>query len=145
VIHEAADGITRIDHPDLITIFVGANDMSKGADVAGFQSELDAILAHLHDSTDAFIVIGTLPDLTQLPSNLANPNPDVTEARVAQFNDVILNEAAKFDVAVADLRTIPNTGDITASDGYHPNNEGYARIAAVFLSIIDPHFFGQAN
>lgn len=141
LILEEAKGITRFEQPSLVTIFVGANDLSAGADVTGFQSDLDAMLSHLYSDTDAFIVIGTLPDLTQLPSNIESTSINVTKARVDQFNDAILNEAAKFNAKVADLRLIPNSGDITANDGFHPNNKGYELIAAEFLKIIDAHTF----
>ena len=140
LIGEAARGITRIENPDLITIFVGANDLNGGDSAASFEAELDGMLDHLVGNTDAFIVIATLPDLTQLPSVIDKPNPNVTKATLAAYNDAILNQAAKYNAAIADLRSLKNTGDVTASDGFHPNNEGYQKIADVFLGVIEPRF-----
>ncbi len=143
-INRAAQAITRLENPDLITVFTGANDISGGMEAAEFRSELHDMLRHLQDNTDAFIVIGTLPDISKLPAFQENPKESVTSARVAQFNSIIVSEAAEHGVAVADLSDLQNSGELTDSDGFHPNNAGYRRIADRFISVIDAHFFGSS-
>lgn len=127
--------------PDLITIFVGPNDIIDGVGVDTFEENLQAILKQLVEETPAFVVIGTIPDFTTAPRFQSNPDPNVTVERIAQFNEAILRQASANHVAVAELRGQQVDSDVTASDGFHPNGEGYTLMANAYLKVIEPHFF----
>jgi hypothetical protein len=64
-------------HPDLVTIWVGANDVIDGVDPDDFEADLDDLLDRL-ENNDTFIVIADLPDLTQLPRFREEPRETVT-------------------------------------------------------------------
>lgn len=125
--------------PDIVTLWAGANDIIGGRLLADFEPELDNLLARLRADTDAFVVMANIPDLTQLPRFQARPQPTVTRERVRAFNAAIARQATRHDVPVADLFSQPVEHDLVSSaDGFHPSNEGHARIAQQFLDVILP-------
>lgn len=126
--------------PDLVTIFAGPNDIIGGRSPEDFENHLKDIFQKLHQGTQAFIVVATIPDMTQAPRFQSDPDPDVTAERVSAYNEAILREAAAFQISVADLRNLPTGPAVTSGDGFHPNNAGYERIAQIFLAVIEPHF-----
>lgn len=140
LIKDTALKIATEEDPDLVTLFTGPNDITDGNSPSDFESDLRELLEKLRNETQAFIVIATVPDLTQTPRYQSDPSPNVTAERIAQFNAAILNQAAAFGVSVVDLRSLEVNDDITASDGYHPNGEGYTIVAQEFLKVILPHF-----
>ena len=129
-----------VGNPDLITIWVGANDIISGVTPEEFESNLESILMQLFEDTSAFIVIANIPDLTQLPRFIENPNDDVTIERINAFNDIIESLAIDFDIPLVDLFAEPIDDMFVAQDGFHPSNEGHQRIAELFLEIILQEF-----
>lgn len=125
------------DEPDLVTVWVGANDVIDGVDVDDFEDALDDILDDLRDDTSAFIAIANVPDLTELPRFLDRPDPNVTLSRIRAFNEVIADLADDYNVPVVDLFAIMFPDELVSGvDGFHPNNEGHRRIADAFLVVI---------
>ena len=131
--------------PDLVTVFAGGNDLVGGKGVADFEGVLSELLDELRNETDAFIVIATLPDATKAPKFVKEPSANVTRARLDGYNAAILRQAARHAIPVADLRDIGVGTEVTAGDGFHPNEEGYAIIAQQFLKIVVPQFFPGEN
>lgn len=131
---------TRTD-PDLITIWAGPNDLISGDSVEEFAGNLRELFSTLRAETSAFIVAGTIPDLTRVPRFVEEPDPDVTSARVAAYNDVIRSLASEFGIQIAELTQItPDATLVSDEDGFHPNNEGYRAMADIYLSVITPAF-----
>lgn len=125
--------------PDLVTIWVGANDIIDGVDADDFESELADMLDRLRDKTKAFIVIADIPDLTQLPRFRANPQRSVTKERIAAFNAAIERQADKHRVPVVKLSEEPVLDRYVSDiDGFHPSDEGHRHIANLFLAVILP-------
>ncbi|MFA5514662.1 MAG: GDSL-type esterase/lipase family protein [Desulfuromonadales bacterium] len=125
--------------PDLVTLWAGANDLTQGRSVADFEADLAAILSRLRQDADALIFVGNLPDLSALPRYIAEPDSDVTVARVAEFNAAIDRQAQRHGVALVRLAALPIEPELTSDiDGFHPSNEGHARIAEAFLQVIRP-------
>lgn len=122
--------------PDLVTIWTGSNDVIGGDSVASFSADLDRILGDLASQTQAQVFLGDLVDLTQVPRFVANPDPDVTSARVMAFNSAIAAAAGLHGAHVVPLSSIPITDDLFAIDGFHPSNEGHRQIADAFLDAI---------
>lgn len=125
--------------PDLVTIWVGANDVIEGDDVEDFESRLGDMLDRLRDRTSAFIVIANLPDLTKLPRFQKDPLDTVTRERIRAFNDAIEDQAGEFDVPVVDLAEEEVKDKYVSDvDGFHPSDAGHRRLAELFLDVILP-------
>lgn len=133
-------GSGLVGNPDLITIWVGANDIISGVNPEEFESNLESILEQLFAETSAFIVIANIPDLTQLPRFIDNPSDDVTIERINTFNGIIENLADEFDIPLVDLFLVEITDSFISQDGFHPSNEGHQKIAELFLEKILPEF-----
>jgi acyl-CoA thioesterase I len=125
--------------PDLVTLWTGANDLTRGRATTDFAADLDGILGLLRQETAALIFMADLPDLTALPRFVQTPDPDVTAERVAAFNAVIEEQAALHGITLVRLSALPMEDDLTSDlDGFHPSDAGHARIAEAFLQAIRP-------
>jgi lysophospholipase L1-like esterase len=124
---------------DLVTLWTGANDLVNGDDPKQFQERLRALLRMVKDHISRTIVVGNLPDLTQLPRFRTSPSPTVTTARVDAFNRVIAEETRSVGGSLVDLHASPVRDDLVFDvDGFHPNNAGHREIAKQFLQVILP-------
>ncbi|MGH6904619.1 MAG: SGNH/GDSL hydrolase family protein [Geminicoccaceae bacterium] len=125
--------------PDLVTVWTGANDVIQGRDADDFADELEAIFERLRDRTDGVIVAANIPDLTELPRFQGDPDDDVTQERIEEFNEAIAAQAEDHDLLLVDLYSEPVEDDLVSDqDGFHPNNEGHRAIADRFLEVILP-------
>ena len=124
--------------PHVITLWAGPNDLIHGVDAATFEHSLATILTQLRQSTSALIVLANLPDLTILPRFLLDPDPDVTVDRVSAFNLAIARQAEAYAVPLVDLYAggYASNWDYVSLDGFHPSNEGHAKIAELYLEIL---------
>ena len=139
-IADAAQFTLRLGaEPDLATVWVGANDIIDGVDPGKFAEQLDHLLHDLNE-THAFIAIADIPDLTQLPRFREDPSPNVTSDRIDAFNDVIHDQAAEHEAVLVRLSD-EQVEDrfVSDADGFHPNDLGHARIAELFLEVIEPN------
>jgi acyl-CoA thioesterase I len=123
--------------PDLVTIWVGANDLIDGVEPDEFQDELNELLDALADRTDAAVFIADIPDLTQLPRFREDPIRTVTRNRIEEFNEAIAEEAAEHGATLVPLSE-EEVEDryVSDEDGFHPNDAGHRRIADLFLRAI---------
>lgn len=133
--------ILRIETPDVITLFTGANDLISGARVDGFEADLRDLLSQLRSTApNAILAIATLPNLTQLERFRNNPDPDVTLSRVQAYNAAIARQASAFNALLVDLYNQPlNDSLVSDIDGFHPSNAGHQAIANAFLRVLDPY------
>jgi lysophospholipase L1-like esterase len=124
--------------PNVVTIWVGANDIIEGVALEEFEEELDNLLDEL-DGSGATAAIADIPDLTELPRFRDNTNTNVTDSRIAAFNEVIHDQAEAHGMVLVRL-----SGEevedrlVSDADGFHPNDAGHARIAELFLEAIEP-------
>jgi acyl-CoA thioesterase-1 len=127
-----------IFEPDVVTIWAGPNDVVHGITVEGFEASLIRVLSQLRQSTSAVIVIANVPDMTKVPRFMIDPDSDVTGQRIAAYNDAIARQAAVYSVPVVDLfgGGYATDWNYVSIDGFHPNNEGHAKIAELFLDVI---------
>jgi lysophospholipase L1-like esterase len=125
-------------NPNVVTIWAGPNDITHGSSVEEFEASLTTVLSQLRASTTALIVMANVPDMTQVPRFLIDPDPDVTIQRIAAFNDAIVRQAAVYSVPIVDLfgGGYASDWDYVSIDGFHPSNEGHAKIADLFLDVI---------
>jgi acyl-CoA thioesterase-1 len=125
--------------PDIVTLWTGANDIIGGRLAADFEPDLGNLLARLRADTEAVIAMANVPDLTRLPRFRLRPEPTVTAERVRAFNEAIARQATRYRVPLVDLFAQPiETELVNDIDGFHPSNEGHARIAQLFLDTLLP-------
>lgn len=129
-------------NPDVVTIWAGANDIVRGDSAEKFENSLENILSRLRQKTTAVIVIANIPDLTELPSFQSDPDSDVTLENIAAYNTAIARQAAAYNVPVVDLFSGEYASDweYVSIDGFHPSNEGHAKLAELYLDIILKYF-----
>ncbi len=140
VIHTQLEKTIEVN-PNLITISIGANDIFKRKSVKQFAGELDALLKTLVDTTNATIVINTIPDFSHVPS-IPPVLRTYCKVQGKRFNTVIQQTAKKHSIVVADLYTHTkilgkNYPEIFANDGLHPSDLGYAIWAQSILIKIE--------
>lgn len=125
-------------NPNVVTIWAGPNDIIHGSSVEEFEAALARVLSQLRQSTDAIIVIANVPDMTLVPRFLIDPDPDVTIQRIAAYNDAIARQATIYSIPIVDLfgGGYATDWDYVSLDGFHPSNEGHAKIAELFLDVI---------
>ncbi|HET9607331.1 MAG TPA: SGNH/GDSL hydrolase family protein [Nitrospira sp.] len=121
---------------DLVTVWVGANDLIHGDDPSRFQTDLRLFLRRLQSSVSTTVVIANLPDLTQLPAFRA-ANPAVTLARVKAFNLAIEVEAPYVNASIVNVFGGSSPDDFAVDeDGFHPTKAGHQHIANLFRKAI---------
>ncbi len=128
--------------PDLVTIWLVANDFVDGVSYDDYMHDLNMLLQQLHSNTHALVVMANLPDLTRLPI-FANQTPaQKTHTRLAieHWNAGIASLAARYGVIVVDL--FSHQSQLTAhpeyisADGLHPSPAGYVQLANIFWQAI---------
>ncbi|MDO8793770.1 MAG: GDSL-type esterase/lipase family protein [Vicinamibacterales bacterium] len=135
----------------LVTIFGGPNDtlalvdaIEKGAagtnvrayidtQIAAFGADYDRLVKGTQErAPSAFLVILNMPNLAGLPFavNAGQPRRQLLQAVSVGFSREA-NRRAGTGVVVADLMCDPQIYDRTrySSDGFHPNDAGYAYLA----------------
>ena len=139
-------------HPTLVTIWLNVNDLLAGVPSDTYEAELRTLVGAIHAAGTRQILIANTPYLDQLPAYLAcitpgsstlrcavsTPVPDAThlDAVVDAYNAATARVASQEGAVLVDLHAqgeVPQTHpDWLASDGFHPNAQGAAAIAAAF-------------
>jgi acyl-CoA thioesterase I len=128
--------------PNLITVWLVANDFIGGVAYTDYMQDLATLLAQLHNGTRARIFMANLPDLTRLP---AFSNDTATQKaqmlrEIERWDAGIAQQAARYGVTLVDL--LQRGSEITAhpeyisGDGFHPSPAGYIQLANVFWQAI---------
>jgi acyl-CoA thioesterase I len=128
--------------PELITVWLVANDFIGGVAYDDYMQDLATLLSQLRSGTHAHIFMANLPDLTRLPAfsgdTAAQKGQMLTE--IERWDAGIAQQAARYGVTLVDL--LKRGSEITAhpeyisGDGFHPSPAGYAQLAAVFWQTI---------
>lgn len=128
--------------PDLITIWLVANDFIGGVAYNDYMKDLAALLSQLHRGTRARIFMANLPDLTRLPAFSGDTVSQKAQMLmgIKRWDAGIAQQAARYDVTLVDL--LQRGSEITAhpeyisGDGFHPSPAGYSQLANVFWQAI---------
>lgn len=114
--------------PHIVLLMIGTNDVSaeQGMDSIADRLEtlLDAIVA---TAPDALVVVAVPTPISWNPASLQTYSeriPQIVEARAEQGEHMV----------VADMSQMPSNN--LASDGLHPNDQGYAYMASVWYAAI---------
>jgi lysophospholipase L1-like esterase len=130
--------------PDLVTLSIGPNDITRGVPVARYQQHLDVILGRLRRETTALIVVNLLPDLAVTPRFASGPRMAAVGGQTFLFNEALAHKAREYGVELVDLyrasrEEVPRDPALVGKDGYHPSDAGYARWAELMWESIAPH------
>jgi acyl-CoA thioesterase-1 len=120
--------------PDLVTLSIGPNDITRGRSPAEYERDLAQILRALARRTRAVVVVNLIPDLTVTPRFRDKEAAPEVGRRVRLFNEALGRQARAVGARVVDLyarsqEEVPRRPALLSADGYHPSDEGYARWA----------------
>ncbi len=124
--------------PDLITIWLVANDFIGGVTYQDYMRDLNTLLQQLHSGTHARLVMANLPDLTLLPAFARETSAQKTRTRaeISQWNAGIAQLAGQYGTVLVDLfrlgSQITAHPEYVSGDGFHPSSSGYAQLANYF-------------
>ncbi len=129
--------------PDLVTIWLVANDFVGGVSYNAYLQDLTTLLQQLHTRTHARIVMANLPDLTRLPTfanSTAAQKVRMLQA-IQRWNAGIAQTAASYGVIVVDLFSqgsrLTAHPEYISADGFHPSAAGYVQLADLFWQAIE--------
>lgn len=123
-------------HPTLVTITIGPNDIIGLVPPNQFNANLNRLLNDVQASHPQIIAVATMPDFSlapAVPSFLRAPAHDL----ILAYNAIIIVQARLHGALLVDLynpseQVLPNNPKLVTSDGFHPNDAGYALYAAAF-------------
>ena len=128
--------------PNLITVWLVANDFIGGVAYNKYMQDLATLLSQLRSRTSARIFMANLPDLTRLPAFSGDTAPQKAQmlAGIERWDAGIAQQAARYSVTLVDLlkrgSEITTHPEYISGDGFHPSPAGYAQLANVFWQAI---------
>ena len=119
--------------PDLVTVWLAVNDYGARVPLPRYASDLDLLLKTLREQTRATILVGNVPDLSQLPVAARFDLRDIE-----RWNRAISELTSRHGAILVDLRAAWNAvaqhPEYISSDGFHPSTTGYQRLADLFYA-----------
>ena len=134
--------LTLTTSPNLITIWLVANDFIGGVTYDNYLHDLNTLLQRLQVSTHARVVMANLPDLTRLPAfeNESSSQKSQMLVAIQQWNRGIAQLAKKYGVVLVDLfkqgSQLTAHPEYISGDGFHPSPSGYVQLANYFWQAI---------
>lgn len=134
--------LVRGTAPQLITIWLVANDFVANVPYASYMQDLETLLKQLRAETKARIAMANLPDLARLPSfaYLSTDQKSTMQKEIRRWNATIASLAARYHIAPVDLFSqdsqLTAHPEYVSGDGFHPSPAGYAKLADYFWQAI---------
>lgn len=128
--------------PNLVTLSVGPNDITRGVSAQQYARNIQSILESLTGQTPAMIVVNLLPDLA-VTRRFRGGQYEQRVARLSvEFNEALCRAAETYGAEVVDLYSasrdeVPRRPELLSPDGYHPSDAGYARWAELMWQGIE--------
>jgi len=127
-------------HPDLVTIWLGVNDIADNVPVASYGHDLDLMLSRLQaGSPHVHIVIANIPDIRLLP-HFKSFDQQALYTHILNYNAVIAANVQRHHIILVNLsqRTydIASHPEYISNDGFHPNELGYQQLAELFYATL---------
>lgn len=138
--------------PTFITVWLVGNDFRECSPLQQYAADLDGLLTTLHDQTHAQVFVANTPDMSLLPyfqegapqggACVQGASAAQVHAMVLQWNQVIDPIVTKHGDVLVDLYNTDFASHpeyISTRDGFHPSNQGYARLADLFWTQVLAH------
>jgi lysophospholipase L1-like esterase len=127
-------------HPDLVTIWLGINDIANNVPVNNYARDLETLLSRLQASSPhARIAIANIPDLTLLPY-FGTFDQQMLRQQVQNYNTAIANSVQRHHVILVDLTqqgyNLQNHPEYISDDGLHLTEPGYQQLAKLFYDAL---------
>jgi lysophospholipase L1-like esterase len=127
-------------HPELVTIWLGVNDIVNAVPIHSYSHDLDLMLASLEShAPSAHILIANIPDLTLLPY-FASYNQQKLRNMIEEYNQTIAKVAQQHHAILVNLSqqnyNLREHPEYVSSDGLHPTDLGYLQIAELFYKTL---------
>jgi lysophospholipase L1-like esterase len=127
-------------HPNLVTIYLGVNDIADNVLLSSYTHDLDMMLSRLQaDAPGVRIAIANIPDLTLLP-HFSSFDPQVLLMRISIYNKAIVDSVQRHHIILVDLAAynteIKKHPEYLSNDGFHPNELGYSKLAELFYQVL---------
>ncbi len=127
-------------HPDLVTIWLGVNDIAAKVPISSFANDLNTLLTRLRaNSPHARIAIANIPDLTLLPA-FGGADQQLLSQQIQAYNTAIASNAQQHQAILIDLTTqnynLQIHPEYISKDGLHPTDIGYQELAKLFYQAL---------
>ncbi len=117
---------------NFVSVQIGTNDWVQGVDKQTFEGNIHQIFSQLLTivPNPSNILVVTVPDFSVTPAGKYYSGGRDIHQGLAEFNQIIENEAKAFKLRVVDLFPLSQTlGALVSPDGLHPSAQGYKRWA----------------
>ena len=123
-------------HSELVTIWLGVNDLANHVPISSYSHDLDFMLMRLRShEPSAHILIANIPDLTILPY-FTSYNQQLLHQQIEQYNATIVHEAQQYHAILVNLSqqnyNLKDHPEYISNDGLHPTDLGYLQLAELF-------------
>ena len=127
--------------PQLITIWLGVNDIADKVPALSYTHDLDVLLSQLRfKEPSAQIMIANIPDLTLLPY-FASFNQQELQHTITAYNQSIAQESQQYHAILVNMSqenyNLKEHPEYISSDGLHPTDLGYLQIAELFYQTLE--------
>ena len=120
--------------PNVITVWLAVNDFNARIPLEDYSKNLDTLLSQL-DPLHAQVLVGNVPDLGRVAA-YRGADATALDAEVGRWNEAIARIVAQHGATLVDLfarwQEVTQHPEYLSQDGFHPSDEGYARLADVF-------------
>ncbi|MGI9058979.1 MAG: GDSL-type esterase/lipase family protein [Ktedonobacteraceae bacterium] len=129
--------------PELVTIWLVANDFVGGVTYSDYMHDLNTLLEQLRTHTHASLVMANLPDLTRLPAfaNQTAAQKAQMLQQIQHWNVGIAALTRQYNVTLVDLYNhgsqLTAHPEYISGDGFHPSPAGYVQLADIFWQAIN--------
>lgn len=114
-----------IPHDSVVFIFIGGNDATHLTNIRRFHNDLDQALNRISE-TGARVVVATIPDFSFTPTLRGSGR--LIDYRARRMNVLIRDLARLHGALLVDIHESKLADSrLYASDGFHPNDTGYAQ------------------
>ncbi len=135
--------------PNLITVWLNVNDMTRGVSPTEYERQLDSLLRQLRRSTTTRILVANAPPLDRLPAYQAGrlfaglPAPEMVQQLVADYNAAVARVVPRHGALLVDLHSVGmaaraagTEAALISGDGFHPSTAGHAAVAEAFAKVL---------
>jgi lysophospholipase L1-like esterase len=128
-------------HPELVTIWLGVNDLANHVPISSYSHDLDLMLKRLQSNAPSSrILIANIPDLTLLPY-FTSYNQQILHQSIEEYNAIIAKLAQQQHAILVDLSqqnyNLREHPEYISNDGLHPTDLGYLQLAELFYKTLE--------